>query len=135
MLAVWWQGDCFDFSVGADVDSSAVFRGNGDRCRFTAASGEIYFETTAYQSGGPDSPAVQGHASPRSSRIFKDWTFQSAQKIQLCGRPELRERITRRNAEGRHGIFADARHHLRFVSRLKARPFVILSDPSGRQDL
>ncbi len=70
------------------------------------------------QSGGPDSPAVQGHASPRCNRILKDWTVQSAQKIHLYGPPELKDRITRWNAEGRHGIFAAARHHLRLVSSL-----------------
>ena len=51
------------------------------------------------QSGGPDSPAVQGHASPRCNRILKDWTVQSAQKIHLYGPPELKDRITRWNAE------------------------------------
>jgi transposase len=70
------------------------------------------------QSGGPDSPAVQGHASPRCNRILKDWTVQSAQKIHLYGPPELKDRITRWNAEGKHGIFAAARHRLRLVSTL-----------------
>jgi transposase len=70
------------------------------------------------QSGGPDSPAVQGHASPRCNRILKDWTVQSAQKIHLYGPPELKDRITRWNAEGKHGIFAAARHHLRLASTL-----------------
>ena len=60
------------------------------------------------QSGGPDSPAVQGHASPRCNRILKDWTVQSAQKIHLYGPPELKDRITRWNANGQHGIFAAA---------------------------
>jgi transposase len=73
---------------------------------------------STYQSGGPDSPAVQGHASPRCNRILKDWTVQSAQKIHLYGPPELKDRITRWNAEGSHGIFAAARHHLRLVSTL-----------------
>ena len=71
-----------------------------------------------HQSGGPDSPAVQGHASPRCNRILKDWTVQSAQKIHLYGPPELKDRITRWNAQGTHGIFAAARHHLRLVSTL-----------------
>jgi hypothetical protein len=66
-----------------------------------------------FQSGGPDSPAIQGHASPRCNRILKDWTVQSAQKIHLYGPPELKDRITRWNAEGRHGLFAAARHNLR----------------------
>ena len=47
------------------------------------------------QSGGPDSPAIQGHASPRCNRILKDWTAQSAQKIHLYGPPELKDSITR----------------------------------------
>mgnify|MGYP000477294206 CR=1 FL=1 len=71
-----------------------------------------------HQSGGPYSPAIQGHASPRCNRILKDWTVQSAQKIHLYGPPELKDRITRWNAEGRHGIFAAARHHLRLVHTL-----------------
>ncbi len=70
------------------------------------------------QSGGPDSSPVQGHASPRCNRILKDWTVQSAQKIHLYGPPELKDRITRWNANGQHGIFAAARHHLRLVSTL-----------------
>ena len=47
------------------------------------------------QSGGPDSPAIQGHAFPRCNRILKDWTVQSAQKIHLYGPPELKDSITR----------------------------------------
>ena len=83
------------------------------------------------QSGGPDSPAVQGHASPRCNRILKDWTVQSAQKIHLYGPPELKDRITRWNAEGKHGIFAAARHHLRLVSTLVKNEIPYLS-PEGR---
>ncbi len=83
------------------------------------------------QSGGPDSPAVQGHASPRCNRILKDWTVQSAQKIHLYGPPELKDRITRWNAEGRHGIFAAARHHLRLVSSLVKNEVPYLG-PEGR---
>ena len=83
------------------------------------------------QSGGPDSPAVQGHASPRCNRILKDWTVQSAQKIHLYGPPELKDRITRWNAEGKHGIFAAARHHLRLVSTLVKNEHPYLA-PEGR---
>ena len=84
-----------------------------------------------FQSGGPDSPAVQGHASPRCNRILKDWTVQSAQKIHLYGPPELKDRITRWNAEGKHGIFAAARHHLRLVSTLVKNEIPYLA-PEGR---
>lgn len=83
------------------------------------------------QSGGPDSPAVQGHASPRCNRILKDWTVQSAQKIHLYGPPELKDRITRWNANGQHGIFAAARHHLRLVSTL-VKNEVPYRAPEGR---
>ena len=83
------------------------------------------------QSGGPDSPAVQGHASPRCNRILKDWTVQSAQKIHLYGPPELKDRITRWNANGQHGIFAAARHHLRLVSTLVKNEIPYLA-PEGR---
>jgi len=86
------------------------------------------------QSGGPDSPAVHGHASPRCNRILKDWTVQSAQKIHLYGPPELKDRITRWNAEGRHGIFAAARHHLRLVSTLVKNEVPYLAPQArGRQ--
>lgn len=84
-----------------------------------------------FQSGGPDSPAVQGHASPRCNRILKDWTVQSAQKIHLYGPPELKDRITRWNANGQHGIFAAARHHLRLVSTLVKNEIPYLG-PEGR---
>ncbi len=83
------------------------------------------------QSGGPDSPAVQGHASPRCNRILKDWTVQSAQKIHLYGPPELKDRITRWNANGQHGIFAAARHHLRLTSTLVKNEHPYLA-PQGR---
>lgn len=83
------------------------------------------------QSGGPDSPAVQGHASPRCNRILKDWTVQSAQKIHLYGPPELKDRITRWNANGQHGIFAAARHHLRLASTLVKNEIPYLG-PEGR---
>lgn len=56
---------------------------------------------SSIQTGGPDSPAVQGHVSPRCNRILKDWTVQSAQKIHLYGPPELKDRITRWNAKPR----------------------------------
>ena len=83
------------------------------------------------QSGGPDSPAVQGHASPRCNRILKDWTVQSAQKIHLYGPPELKDRITRWNSNGQHGIFAAARHHLRLVRTLVKNEIPYLA-PEGR---
>ena len=84
-----------------------------------------------FQSGGPDSPAIQGHASPRCNRILKDWTVQSAQKIHLYGPPELKDRITRWNAEGRHGLFAGARHNLRLASALVKNEIPYLA-PEGR---
>lgn len=84
-----------------------------------------------FQSGSPDSPAIQGHASPRCNRILKDWTVQSAQKIHLYGPPELKDRITRWNAEGRHGLFAAARHNLRLVSTLVKNEIPYLA-PAGR---
>lgn len=84
-----------------------------------------------FQSGGPDSPAVQGHASPRCNRILKDWTLQSAQKIHLYGPPELKERITRWNAGGQHGFFAGARHYLRLLRTLTRNEIPYLA-PGGR---
>jgi transposase len=86
---------------------------------------------SSFQTGGPDSPAVQGHASPRCNRILKDWTVQSAQKIHLYGPPELKDRITRWNANGQHGIFAAARRHLRLVSTLVKNEHPYLA-PEGR---
>jgi len=83
------------------------------------------------QTGGPDSPAVQRRASPRCNHILKDWTVQSAQKIHLYGQPELKDRITRWNANGRHGIFAGARHYLRLVRSLVKNEIPYL-DPAGR---
>ena len=76
-------------------------------------------------------PAAQGHASPRCNRILKDWTVQSAQKIHLYGPPELKDRINRWNANGQHGIFAAARHHLRLVSTLVKNEIPYLG-PDGR---
>lgn len=67
------------------------------------------------QTGGPDSPAKQSHTSPRCNRILKDWTVQSAQKIHYYGVPEHKDRITRWNAQGRHGLYAGARHYLRLL--------------------
>lgn len=71
-----------------------------------------------FQSGGPDHPAAQGHAPARCNHILKDWTVQSAQKIHLYGPPELKERITRWNANGQHAIFAAARRFLRLLRSL-----------------
>ena len=84
-----------------------------------------------HQSGGPDSPAVQGHASPRCNRILKDWVVQSAQKIHLYGPPELKDRITRWNANGQHGVFAAARRHLRLTCTLVKNEIPYLA-PEGR---
>jgi transposase len=84
-----------------------------------------------YQSGGPDSPAVQGHATPRCNHILKDWTVQSAQKILLYGPPELRERIIRWNANGQHGTFAGARRYLRLLRSLVQNQVPYLA-PEGR---
>ena len=71
-----------------------------------------------FQSGGPDKPASQGHAPSRCNHILKDWTVQSAQKIHLYGPPELKDRISRWNANGQHGIFAAARRYLRLLRSL-----------------
>ena len=87
-----------------------------------------------FQSGGPDSPAIQGHASPRCNRILKDWTVQSAQKIHLYGPPELKDRITRWNAQGKHGLFAAARHHLRLTSTLVKNEIPYLSPEARARD-
>lgn len=84
-----------------------------------------------YQTGGPDSPAVQGHASPRCNRILKDWVVQSAQKIHLYGPPELKDRITRWNANGQHGIYAGARRYLRLLRSLIKNQVPYLA-PTGR---
>ena len=83
------------------------------------------------QSGGPDSPPVQGHVSPRCNRILKDWVVQSAQKIHLYGVPEHKERITRWNAEGRSGLYAGARHYLRLLRSLVKNQVPYLA-PAGR---
>jgi transposase len=87
--------------------------------------------STTVQTGGPDSPAFHGHASPRCNRILKDWTVQSAQKIHLYGPPELKDRITRWNANGQHGIFAGARRYLRLLRSLVLNQVPYL-DPKGR---
>ena len=84
-----------------------------------------------YQTGGPDSPAVQGHASPRCNRILKDWILQSTHKIRLYGPPELKERITRWNANGQHGIYAGARRYLRLLRSLIKNQVPYLA-PAGR---
>jgi transposase len=84
-----------------------------------------------FQSGGPDSSAVQGHASKRCNHILKDWVVQSAQKLYLYGPPELRDRITRWNANGQHGIFAAARRYLRLVRALVLNEIPYLG-PEGR---
>jgi hypothetical protein len=73
---------------------------------------------STYQSGGPDQPATQGHTPARCNHILKDWTVQSAQKIYFYGPPELKDRITRWNNEGRHGIFAGVWYYLRLVRSL-----------------
>jgi transposase len=83
------------------------------------------------QSGGPDSPPVQGHVSPRCNRILKDWVVQSAQKIHLYGVPEHKDRITRWNAEGRSGLYAGARHYLRLLRSLVKNQVPYLA-PTGR---
>jgi transposase len=83
------------------------------------------------QSGGPDSPPVQGHISPRCNRVLKDWVVQSAQKIHLYGVPEHKDRITRWNAEGRSGLYAGARHYLRLLRTLVKNQIPYLA-PSGR---
>ncbi len=84
-----------------------------------------------HQSGGPDSAAIQSHSSPRCNHILKDWTVQSAQKIQLYGPPELKDRIKQWNANGQHGIFAGARRYLRLVRTLVLNEIPYLA-PEGR---
>jgi transposase len=84
-----------------------------------------------FQSGGPDQPACQGHTPARCNHILKDWTVQSAQKIHLYGPPELKDRISRWNANGQHGIFAGARHYLRLLRSLVLNRVPYL-DPRSR---
>ena len=83
------------------------------------------------QSGGPDQPAQQGHTRARCNHILKDWTVQSAQKIHLYGPPELKDRITRWNANGQHGIFAGARRYLRLLRTLVLNQIPYL-EPNSR---
>jgi len=84
-----------------------------------------------YQSGGPDSPAAQGSASPRCNHILKDYVVQSSQKIRLMGPPELKDRINRWEANGQHGIFAGARRYLR-LTRTLAQNGIPYLDPAAR---
>jgi hypothetical protein len=84
-----------------------------------------------FQSGGPDQPACQGHTPARCNHILKDWTVQSAQKIHLYGPAELKERISRWNANGQHGIFAGARRYLRLLRTLVLNQVPYL-DPRSR---
>jgi transposase len=86
------------------------------------------------QSGGPDQPACQGHTPARCNHILKDWTVQSAQKIHLYGPSELKERISRWNANGQHGIYAGARRYLRLLRTLVLNQIPYL-DPRGRSSL
>lgn len=87
-----------------------------------------------FQSGGPDQPACQGHTPARCNHILKDWTVQSAQKILLYGPPELKDRITRWNANGQHGIFAGARRYLRLLRSLVLNQTPYL-DPASRSGM
>ncbi len=89
---------------------------------------------STYQSGGPDRPASQGRTPARCNHILKDWTGQSAQKIHLYGPPELKDRITRWNNNGQHGIFAGARRYLRLVRCLVLNQSPYL-DPKARTHL
>ena len=84
-----------------------------------------------FQSGGPDQPACQGRTPARCNHILKDWTVQSAQKIHLYGPPELKDRISRWNANGQHGIFAGARRFLRLLRSLVLNEVPYL-DPRSR---
>lgn len=87
-----------------------------------------------FQSGGPDQPACQGHTPARCNHILKDWTIQSAQKIHLYGPPELKERISRWNANGQHGIYAGARRYLRLLRSLVLNR-VPYMEPQGRSSM
>ncbi len=84
-----------------------------------------------FQSGGPDQPACQGHTPARCNHILKDWTVQSAQKIHLYGPPELKDRISRWNANGQHGIYAGSRRYLRLLRSLVLNQVPYL-DPRSR---
>ena len=84
-----------------------------------------------FQTGGPDQPATQGHTMARCNRILKDWVVQSAQKIHLYGPPELKERISRWNANGQHGIYAASRRYLRLLRSLVLNQTPYL-EPTGR---
>jgi transposase len=83
------------------------------------------------QTGGPDQAACQGHTRARCNRVLKDWTVQSAQKISLYGPPELRDRITRWQANGQHAAFAAARRYLRLLHALVTNQVPYLA-PAGR---
>ncbi len=87
--------------------------------------------STTDQTGGPDSPAIQRHASPRCNRILKDWTVQSAQKIREYGPPELKDRIIRWENNGQHASFAAARRYLRLLRSLVTNQIPYLR-PEGR---
>jgi len=115
-LASGMAGELGDPSHLSGVDSLCAFAG---------------IVPHTFQSGGPDQPASQGHSTTRCNHILKNWTVQSAQKIHLYGPPELKDRITRWNANGQHGIFAGARRYLRLLRSLVLNQVPYL-DPTGR---
>lgn len=119
VLAVGVAGELGDPAGLSGADSLCAFAGIVPR---------------TYQTGGPDSPAVQGHASRRCNRILKDWVVQSAQKIHLYGPPELKDRITRWNANKQHGLYAGARRYLRLLRALVKNQIPYLA-PAGRDRL
>jgi transposase len=111
--------------VAGELGDPAKLGGTDSLCSY---SGIV---PKTYQTGGPDSIAVQGHASPRCNHILKDWVVQSSEKINLYGPPELKDRITRWNANGQHGIHAGARRYLRLLRSLVKNQVPYLA-PAGR---
>jgi len=114
--------------IAAELGDPTRLRGLDSLCAYAGIVPDTF------QSGGPDKPASQGSTRARCNHILKDWTVQSAQKIHLYGPPELKDRITRWNLNGQHGIFAGARRYLRLVRCLVLNQ-VPYMDPMARSPM
>ncbi len=70
------------------------------------------------QSGGPQSPSVQGEPPRRCNRILKDYLVQAASKQQQWGEAEFKDAFAKLKAGGQHAEFIIARRVLRTLRAL-----------------
>lgn len=92
------------------------------------------------QTGGPDRPAVTGHAQHRCNKRLKNAVLQAVEKVRQHGPPELIEQYAQLDARGAHTERLMAKRLIRIAKNIELegsiyRPKELLQEKTPREKL